>query len=64
MMLDIGCGKNKKRGCIGLDLRKTGSVDVVADARKLPFREEAFDHVYSSHLIEHFGHREVKNVLV
>lgn len=64
MMLDIGCGKNKKRGCIGLDLRKTGSVDVVADARKLPFKDEAFNYVYSSHLIEHFSHREVKNVLV
>ena len=63
-MLDIGCGERKKKGCIGLDLRKTSSVDVVADARMLPFRDEAFDYIYSSHLLEHFSHREVKNVLV
>ena len=63
-MLDIGCGERKKKGCIGLDLRKTSSVNVVADARMLPFRDEAFDHIYSSHLLEHFSHREVKNVLV
>jgi predicted SAM-dependent methyltransferase len=62
MMLDIGCGE-KKRGYIRLDLRKTSSVDVVADARALPFRDEAFDYVYSSHLIEHISHREVNNVL-
>jgi len=64
MMLDIGCGERKKKGCIGLDLRKTSSVNVVADARMLPFRDEAFDYIYSSHLLEHFSHREVKNVLV
>ena len=64
MMLDIGCGESKRRrGVIGVDFRKTNSVDIVADARRLPFINEAFDHVYSSHLIEHFSHREVKNVL-
>jgi len=63
-MLDIGCGESAKKGDIGLDFRKTSSVDVVADAHMLPFKNECFDHVYSSHLIEHFGHREVINVLV
>jgi len=63
-MLDIGCGESAKKGDIGLDFRKTSSVDVLADARMLPFRDESFDHVYSSHLIEHFSHREVNVVLV
>lgn len=63
MMLDIGCGESAKKGDIGLDLRKTSWVDVVADARMLPFKDECFDHVYSSHLIEHFGYQEVGNVL-
>lgn len=61
-MLDIGCGKNKK-GDVGLDVRKTNSVDVVADAHMLPFRNECFDHVYSSHLIEHFSHRKIRIVV-
>lgn len=64
MMLDIGCGENPKKGDIGLDLRKTRFVDIVADARMLPFNDESFDNAYSSHLIEHFSHREVRNVLL
>jgi hypothetical protein len=63
MMLDIGCGESKK-GDIGLDLRKLCSVDIVADAHVLPFKAESFDHVYSSAVIEHFSHREVRNVIV
>jgi len=62
MMLDIGCGQNKK-GDIGLDVRKTNSVDIVADARMLPFKDESFDHVYSSETIEHFSHLEVRSVV-
>jgi predicted SAM-dependent methyltransferase len=61
--LDIGCGDNKRIGFIGVDIRRTKAVDVIADARKLPFRDGSFDHVYSSHLIKHFSHQEVKNVL-
>jgi predicted SAM-dependent methyltransferase len=62
LVLDIGCGENKK-GDIGIDIRETKVVDIVADARFLPFRDYSFDSVYSSHTIEHFSHREVKNVL-
>lgn len=63
-MLEIGCGESLKKGAIGVDIRKTNSVDIVADARMLPFTAESFDSVYCSHLIEHFSHREVRNVLV
>jgi len=47
-----------------LGLRKTRSTDIVADARMLPFNGESFDNVYSSHLIEHFSHREVRDILL
>ncbi len=63
-MLEIGCGENLKKGDIGLDIRKTNSVDVMADARMLPFKNESFKHIYSSHLIEHFSHREVRRILM
>jgi len=62
-LLDIGCGDRKRQGALGLDIQVTKDVDVIADARKLPFRDEAFDHVYSSHVLEHFSHREVLKVL-
>jgi len=62
LVLDLGCGESKIEGAIGVDFRKTSLVDIVADARMLPFRDESFCHVYCSHLIEHF-HHEVRNVL-
>lgn len=64
LILEIGCGTTKVfQDSIGLDVRQVEGVDVVADARQLPFKDEYFDHVYSSHVIEHFSHREVKDVL-
>jgi predicted SAM-dependent methyltransferase len=64
LILDIGCGEKKvASNAIGLDVRRTKAVDIIADARLLPFRDEAFDVVYSSHVIEHFSHREVKDVV-
>jgi predicted SAM-dependent methyltransferase len=63
MMLDIGCGDCKK-GDFGLDARRTSSVDIIADARKLPFKNGSIDHVYSSDTIEHFSHLEIRSVLV
>ena len=62
MILDIGCGETKK-GDIGLDVRKIKGVDILADARVLPFRDNILDCVYSSHTIEHFSHREVRNIV-
>jgi len=56
--LDIGYGDNKRIRLIGVDVRRTKVVDFIADARKLPFRDCSFNHVYSSHLIEHFSHQE------
>jgi len=62
--LDIGCGENKRSEImIGLDIRKTSSTDIIADAHMLPFKDEIFDYIYSSHLIEHFSHKEVRKVL-
>lgn len=63
LILDIGCGENKLEAAIGLDIDKTKDVDVIADAQYLPFKDEVFEYVYSSHLIEHFSHREVKEVV-
>ena len=48
---------------IGVDIRKAEKVDIIADARQLPFNDGCFDHVYSSNLIEHFSHFETKEVL-
>lgn len=64
VVLEIGCGEKKMiNGSIGLDIRQTVVTEVISDARHLPFRDNCFDHIFSSHVIEHFSHREVKQVL-
>ena len=65
IILDIVCGKNKIEGAIGLYIRETKNVDVIEDAISiyLPFKDEVYDKVYSSHVIEHFSHHLVRGIM-
>lgn len=49
--LDVGCGQNPK-GTVNVDLQR-GYSDIVCSAEYLPFKDNAFDVVYSSHCLEH-----------
>ncbi|RJR29787.1 class I SAM-dependent methyltransferase [Candidatus Microgenomates bacterium] len=57
--LDLGCGHAKikaQRGekVVGVDYIKTKDVDVVANLeKKLPFKKNFCDRIYSSHVFEH-----------
>ncbi len=52
--LDLGCGKNKVPGAIGVDVAPVEGVDVLADFRcGLPFGEGTVDAVHCSHVLEH-----------
>jgi SAM-dependent methyltransferase len=55
MKLDIGCGRLKTTGFVGLDRFPLTGVDVVADLDlpTLPFRDDSFDLIYASHSLEH-----------
>lgn len=61
--LDIGCGVHPREGYIHLDIQKLPHIEYVCDARKLPFEDNELDDIYSSNTLEHFGWREVGNVL-
>ncbi len=63
LAIDVGCGETKVKGSIGVDIRRVHAVDILADVRKLPFKDESVDIVYSNHTIEHFSHTEIKSVL-
>jgi SAM-dependent methyltransferase len=54
-ILDLGCGKNKMEGAIGVDREKYPGVDVVhnLDDYPYPFKDNEFDFVNCSHIIEH-----------
>jgi len=53
--LDIGCGRFKFPGSIGLDIVPLKGVDVVHDLDKFPypFSSDAFDYIRLSHVVEH-----------
>ena len=53
--LDLGCGLNKARGAIGLDIWHESDADVLADLSgpHLPFRDDVFNKVKLTHVIEH-----------
>ena len=53
--LNLGCGEDIKNGYVNLDFDRRDGVDVVWDIEKFPwpFKENEFDSVYASHLLEH-----------
>ncbi len=53
-MLDLGCGRGKPAGMVGLDLSPHPGVDVLADLeRPLPFADDSFDGARLRHVVEH-----------
>jgi len=60
LILDVGSGCNplivKGAEVIYCDVSKNALVDVVCDAHYLPFRDNVFEIVYASHVIEHCLH--------
>ncbi len=53
--LDLGCGRNKAKGAVGVDIWRGSDADVLADLSgpHLPFRDNVFERVKMTHVIEH-----------
>ena len=54
-ILDLGCGKNKREGSLGIDIRNYPGVDIVHDLNLFPWPLEAnrFDLIFCLHTLEH-----------
>jgi ubiquinone/menaquinone biosynthesis C-methylase UbiE len=62
--LHIGCGDNILPSPFeNLDTRNLPGVDHVSEAFPLPFEDNTFDLVYSSHVLEHFKKSETQLVV-
>ena len=55
--LDVGCGSNKQKGFIGMDIRAIEGVDIVHDVEDTPYPlpKECFQTILASHLVEHLN---------
>ena len=53
--LDLGCGSNKRAGAIGADITRGSAADVIVNLEQFfyPFKDNTFDHIVFSHVIEH-----------
>ena len=62
-VLDIGCGKNKINGAIGLDIHKTPATDAICDLDRFPypFQTNIFDKIYLMDVLEHL--HDIKGVM-
>lgn len=53
--LNIGCGRDIKKGYVNLDFVKQPGIDIVHDLSKFPwpFKDNEFDEIIAIHIIEH-----------
>ena len=60
LKLNLGCGKSKMDGYLGVDSIRFGdNVDVVADLKKKwPWPDNSVDQIHMSHVLEHFDGQE------
>ncbi len=54
MRVDIGCGKFKAPGWIGVDIDKESRADIIHDCNEgLPFNKNEIEEIYCAHFLEH-----------
>ena len=64
MKLHLGCGEKYIEGFIHVDLLEFDHIDYKTSIDKLYFAaDDSIDLIYASHLLEHVGRHEFKNVL-
>jgi len=62
--VNLGCGERPLDGYVNVDFREAPHVDIVADARRLPFDDESLEEIATSHLVEHFRRHELATVVL
>lgn len=62
--LNLGCGKKHLANKVNIDNRHLPGVDILAPVDQLPFEGEAIQSIYAAHLLEHFPHQYLQDVLL
>lgn len=55
MKIDLGCGKFKTDGLIGIDIMPHKNVDIVHDLDQIPypFKNNSVSYIQANHILEH-----------
>jgi len=61
--LEIGSGNKPMQGYLHFDIRDDVNADVVGDARKLPFKDDEFEEVFTRFFLEHLFRSDAKKSL-
>jgi predicted SAM-dependent methyltransferase len=64
LRVNLGCGHIPREGYVNVDARELPSVDVVADARRLPFDPGTVAEIYTAHMLEHFPLDDLERVVL
>lgn len=64
MQLNLGCGGDIQEGYVNVDIRHLPGIDIIADVRNLPFKNESVDTIRALDVYEHISHRESQKLLV
>jgi SAM-dependent methyltransferase len=52
--LDVGCGRGRRDGFVGIDFCPGAVADILANPEKgLPFKDDVFEEVWMNHVFEH-----------
>jgi len=53
VLLEYGCGKDKAKGYIGIDIEPLKDIDIVADAQNIPIRDKVINVLFTDQMLEH-----------
>lgn len=62
-VVNLGAGENQTPGACNVDHKALPGIDVVADAKKLPFADQSVDELIAEGLLEHFPVSETEAIL-
>ena len=56
-VLDLGCGRNKHPGAIGVDMNPKSDADIIQDLNNFPypFSDNQFDLIFAQNILEHLN---------
>lgn len=64
LKLDLGCGKHKKEGFLGVDRKPFEGVDIIADLmQRWPWEDNSVEEINMQHVLEHFTGEERVHIM-